>query len=88
MKTACCFIAIASAVFIMPGWKPHFAFCAGDQTPLYQKPLSKMNGRELANCLKCSVDFASQHANGDLVEMLREQRLRVDQLVLTPQPAS
>ena len=69
----------------MPGWKPHFVFCGGDQPPLYQKPPSKMNKRELAECLECSVDFASQHGKGDLVEMLREKRLRVDPPVLAPQ---
>ena len=57
MKAARFFPALAPAVFIMPGWKPHFAFCGGDQPPLQQKPPSKMNKRELAECLECSVDL-------------------------------
>ena len=85
MRAARFFPALAPAAFIMPGWKPHFVFCGGDQPPLYQKPPSKMNKRELAECLECSLDFASQHGKGDLVEMLREKRLRVDPPVLAPQ---
>ena len=67
-------------------WKPHVAFCGSDQPPLQQKPPSKMNKRELAECLDISVDFASQHGKVDLVEMLREKRLRADPPALAPQP--